>query len=123
MSTAALAVIALALFAGVGFQRSRVANLEKRADDADKRATGSEQEAEALRRRVEDRDRTIEVQAGQIAQLTIDLIALGKVVTGEAHIVALSHQLEEHHNTSETHWASVEGILVGIREDLRGGRA
>lgn len=101
----ALATLSIASLTGVGWTWGRVRGLEQRA-------TSSEAEAVALRARVGDRDQTI-------TTLQADIDALGRVVTGEAHLVALGHQIEEHHEAAEGHWGMVERTLVDMLEALR----
>ena len=69
-------------------------------DDQEKRIKFLEDQA------VRDKD-TISTQAGQID-------ALGKVVTGEVHLVAIIDLLTEHHTEAVRNWARVSGIIGHI---------
>lgn len=65
-----------------------------------------------LRERVkelEDKEKRSEVTiAGQVAQLD----ALGKVVTGEVHLVAITDLLEHHHAEAVRIWESLQVTLA-----------
>lgn len=71
-----------------------------------------------LRERVkelEDKDSRNEVTiAGQVAELA----ALGKVVTGEVHLVAITDLLEHHHAESVRIWADVQTTLVNVDKSI-----
>jgi chromosome segregation ATPase len=133
----ALSVLSISTLAGLGLIYGRVKGLDQRAASADA-------EAEALRKRVADRDEQIteltedftaykaesertllaaKVAADtKVAQLERDLEAIGRVVTNEAHIVALQHQIEEHHAVAVTALDRIQEIkstLVEIRDALR----
>lgn len=100
--SAALGIVSIATLAGLGFLRGAVVNLREQL--ADSRA-----ENKSLKdSRVEDR--------AEVARLKTDLAALTRVVTGEAHWVAIGDKLDEHHTQAMKHWA----VLSEIRDDLRG---
>lgn len=113
--TLALALLALATAAGFGLQRGRISSLRDQLSDSDK-------EIERIDRRREAAESELEAHKvrsdAKIAQLETDLAALSRVVTGEAHWVAIGHKLDEHHEQAETHWARDEQLLEEIRDRL-----
>lgn len=128
----ALAVLSISTLAGLGLVTGRVRGLTQRAESADA-------EAVSLRARVTDRDAELaevrtefatykseaekELLAAKtaaettVAQLERDLEAIGRVVTNEAHIVALQHALEDHHAAA---LAGLKEIETKLTQILRG---
>lgn len=111
--TTALGVLALATAAGLGLVRSNVTILRENLKDA------REEIADKDRRHTEFETRT----ATQIAELEAkllakgaDLDALSRVVTGEAHWVALGETLDVHHAAAEQHWETIEALITSLLE-------
>lgn len=102
-----LSVITLATAAGVGFQRGKIAKLNSDLAEADARATRLEKALADTRL--------------ELATATTDLAALGRVVTGEAHWVAIGQQLDHHHDEAMTHWTAEQDTLTRIAETLERG--
>jgi uncharacterized protein HemX len=107
----ALAVVSIGALGGVGYVRGRIADLRDQLKDA--------------REEIADKDRRLtarEKEAGEqkaiAAQLRTDLDALGRVVTGEAHLVAIVDKIDEHHQRAEQHWTRDEKVLREIRDRL-----
>lgn len=75
--------------------------------------------ASDLRARVEDLEKSRTKDRAENAQLIADRDALSRVVTGEAHWVALGEQLDAHHREAVEHWKTDEETLVEIRDALR----
>jgi hypothetical protein len=95
--TLLLAVITLSTAAGVGFQRGKIGQLRGEVNEQTERA-----------------DRlTVELSESrhETAGLRRDLDALGRVVTGEAHWVAIAGQLETHHEAAAAHWTAQQASL------------
>lgn len=100
-----LAIVSITTLAGLGLLRGTVIGLREQLGD--ERAA-----AASLRiQRTEDR--------AKIDQLTRDLDALGRVVTGEAHWIAIGHQLEEHHEHASAHWNVERRLLTEIRDNTK----
>jgi hypothetical protein len=95
-----LSVITLATAAGVGFQRGVIGRL---------RGDVSEAAARADRLAVE-----LAESRTTSAQLRTDLDALSRVVTGEAHWVAIGDKLDEHHSDAQGHWRRNDETLERI---------
>lgn len=116
--TTAIGVVSLASFAGVGFMRGRV--LDLRAQLTESRA-----ETDSLRAsRAEDRAE-LERTKGDLKSCRSDLDALTRVVTGEAHWVALGQHLDEHHQEARAHWVRSEANtqrMIAALEALKGGQ-
>ena len=49
-----------------------------------------------------------------IAGQSVQIDALGKVVTGEAHLVAIFDLITEHHDEARTNWSTVGATLAHI---------
>jgi hypothetical protein len=110
--TTALSVLSLATLAGLGLLRGTVVNLREQLKD-------SREETAALRAtRADDQAERAEDHA-KIARLSADLEAVGRVARGEAHWVAIGHQLEEHHEKATVHWERDEELLNRIVDELR----
>lgn len=102
--TVALAIITLATAAGLGLQRAAVTSLRERLKDSD-------EELARVNRRHDDAIAELEV-------VKSDLEGLSRVVTGEAHWIAIGDQLEHHHSEAVGHWSRDETILQEIRDRL-----
>lgn len=101
----ALTVSTVGTLAGLGLLRGTVTNLrEQLRDERDLSASLRQQ-------RTEDRSK--------IDQLTTDLNALGRVVTGEAHWIAIGQQLDVHHDAAAEHWRIERDLLTDVRDELR----
>jgi hypothetical protein len=90
--SAALAIVTIATLAGLGLMRGTVTNLrellsDERAASAAAKAKRIEEDAEHVKYKAE--------AEAQIEQLRQDHSALARVVTGEAHLVAILDLLEE----------------------------
>lgn len=99
-----LSVITLATAAGVGFQRGKIAKLNSDLTEADARAGRLERDLTATR--------------AELATARTDLDALGRVVTGEAHWVAIGDKLDTHHDEAMTHWSAEQSTLDRIATAL-----
>jgi chromosomal replication initiation ATPase DnaA len=113
--TTGLAILSIATLAGLGLTRGLVINLREsladaRAEIADKDRRASEAQAESDRRLGDAEAEIAKVKAQNAVQAN-DLIALGRVVTGEAHWVAIGHKLDEHHDEAKIHWANDEETM------------
>lgn len=81
-----------------------------------------------LRERVKELEAKDERNAGTIKAQAAQIDALGKVVTGEAHLVAIGDLLTEHHAEAKANWVLVTGTLGHVDEtmerlaDALGGR-
>lgn len=99
-----LSVITLATAAGVGFQRGKIAKLNSDLTESDARATRLE--------------RALADTRTELATAQTDLAALGRVVTGEAHWIAIGEQLDHHHQEAMTQWKrerdALERIAVAV---------
>lgn len=96
-----LAVVSVGTLTGLGLLRGVVTNLREQLHDE------RELNASLRLRRTEDE--------AAIAQLQTDLNALGRVVTAEAHWIAVSEALETHHNAVTGHW---EAAAAHWRDEL-----
>ena len=103
-ATLLLAVIALGAAAGVGFQRGKIGRLEKDLDRANGRADRAEQRVEKLE--------------GDLHQCRSDLDALSRVVTNEAHVTAIGHQLDEHHEEAMKQWRKQDTVLEKVADGI-----
>lgn len=102
--TVALAIVSIATLAGLGLLRGVVTGLRENLKDA--------------RDEIADKDRRLSAAEATVVRLTNDLDALGRVVTGEAHWVAIGSKLDEHHSEASEHWANGESLLADIRDRL-----
>lgn len=100
----ALAVVSIATLAGMGLLVGRVGALRSNLKDSD-------DELARTVRRLTDSEARVEV-------LEHALDELGRVITGEAHLVALEGKLDDHHTAAETHWRNDEDLLREIRDRL-----
>lgn len=102
--TIGLAIVSIATLAGLGLLRGVVTGLRENLKDA--------------RDEIADKDRRLTESEAKIVVLTNDLDALARVVTGEAHWVAISDKLDSHHREAVTHWTHDENLLREIRDRL-----
>lgn len=105
-ATLLLAVITLSTAAGVGFQRGKIGQL--RGELAEEHERSDRQAGELREARAETE------------QLRTDLNALGRVVVGEAHWVAIGRQITEHHEESLRRWTHMEDAVERIASVLEG---
>lgn len=108
----AMGVMALASLAGVGLMRGTVTALRENLDDARK-------DNADVDRRLAIETRAREAAQAEVAQLRVELGALGRVVTGEAHWVAIGQTLDHHHEEAQAHWVTGENLLTEIRDLLK----
>ena len=101
-------IVALTTLAGLGLLRGTVIGLREQVRDE------RDLSASLRTRHAED--------AQKIGQLSTDLAALGRVVTGEAHWIAIGQQLDLHHASAAEHWTEQRVLLTEIRDNLRGTR-
>lgn len=101
-------IVALTTLAGLGLLRGTVIGLREQLND--ERGLSA-----SLRTRREE-------DGAKIAQLTTDLAALSRVVTGEAHWVAIGQQLDQHHERATEHWQEQRTLLTAIRDNLKGSK-
>lgn len=99
-----LAILSLATAAGLGLQYGTVQRLRGSLKDSD----------DEMGRK----DRRLTDAEAEVEKLKTDLSALARVVTGEAHWVAIGAKLDEHHDLAETHWTKDEQLLAEIRDRL-----
>lgn len=99
-----LAVVAVATLGGFGYVRGRIGDLRDQLKDA--------------REEIADKDRRLTTVSAEAKQLRTDLDALGRVVTGETHWVAIGDKLDDHHEKAEQHWTRDENVLREIRDRL-----
>lgn len=104
----ALGILTIATVAGLGFTRSRVVDLREQLSD-------SREEVKSLKAsRTEDQ--------AKMKVLEADLAALSKIVTGEAHWVAIGETLDTHHDAASAHWRAEHALLEDIRDELKDRR-
>jgi chromosome segregation ATPase len=129
-----LIVLALATAAGFGLQRgdrgnlkeqleefrAEVADKDRRLADKDRSLTEKDRLLEDAAAEIERQQRDAEVKAESLRR---DMEALARMVTGEAHLVALEQKLDEHHEAAATHWQFNDQLLAEIRDELRKGNA
>lgn len=109
---AAMALLTLATAGGFGLQRGRISVLrEELKDEREGRAS----DRETIR---ELRSDLTEARA-EIAKLSTDVDAIGRVARGEAHWVGVGEQLDTHHAKSVEHWQKDEEINAQILEVLK----
>jgi hypothetical protein len=120
--TIALAVLAIATAAGFGLQRGRIGQQEKRIETLQGQLADSDAELERQDRRRERAEKELEAYKAnanaEVGQLKTDLAALARVVTGEAHWIAIGEKLDIHHDQAEAHWIRAEQIAEEIRDRL-----
>lgn len=103
-----LTVSTVATLAGLGLLRGTVTNLREQLRD-ERDLAGS------LRQRLTEADSRLEV-------LSNDLNALGRVVTGEAHWIAIGQQLDQHHDEARAHWQVEAQLLRDVLDALKASR-
>jgi hypothetical protein len=94
--TAGVAILAVATAVGYGLLRGRVTALRDELKD--------EREGRAADRRDRDDARR------ELLVVKNDLSALSRIVTGEAHWVAIGQKLDDHHEEAVAHWRRTEAI-------------
>jgi hypothetical protein len=97
-------LVATAAAAGFTFQRGWMVSLRERVDDLTKENTALKDG------RVEDK--------ATIAQLTSDIDAVRRSITGEVHWQAISEVLDHHDAAAREHWEREEHILTQVRDAL-----
>jgi hypothetical protein len=111
--TGGVALLAIATAVGYGLLRGRVTALRDELKD--------EREGRAADRRDRDDARA------ELAVVRNDLAALSRIVTGEAHWVAIGQKLDEHHEEAVRYWREAKQIdaeqLRELRRLGRGGDA
>jgi hypothetical protein len=111
--TGGVAILAIATAVGYGLLRGRVSALRDELKD--------EREGRAADRRDRDDARR------ELAVVRTDLEALSRIVTGEAHWVAIGAKLDEHHEEAVRYWRKAEKMteeqLRELRRLGRGGEA
>lgn len=102
-----LSVITLATAAGVGFQRGKIAKLNSDLAESDARAARLEKALTETR--------------AELATARVDLDALGRVVTGESHWVAIGETLDHHHAEAMVNWErereTLERIALAVERE------
>lgn len=101
-----LTVSTIAGGAAMGLLRGTVTNLREQLRDERDRSNS------LIQQRTEDR--------ATIDQLKTDLTALGRVVTAEAHWIAVGQQLDQHHDEARAHWHAEKDLLREVRDILKG---
>lgn len=107
MLSTALGILSIATLAGLGLMRGTVTNLRESLADA--------------RAEIADLDRRHEADEKKVTDLTNDVAALQRTVTGEVHWIALGETLDHHHDEAKKHWEADEKMLADILAELRGG--
>jgi predicted phage gp36 major capsid-like protein len=111
--TAALAVLALATAGGYGLLRGRVSALRDELEDERKGRESDRQERDDLRAKNADLRRDLD-------NVTVELEALTRVVTGEVHWVAIGDKLDHHHGEAKDHWGKTEDAIEKALDMLKG---
>ncbi len=101
-----LSVITLGTAAGVGFQRGKIAKLRGDVTEATERA--------------ERLEKALAESRAEAATFRTDLAALSRVVTGEAHWIAIGDQLSTHHAAATGHWEQQQDALERIARAVEG---
>lgn len=109
----ALAIISIATLAGLGLMRGDTIRLRENLKDAREEISDKD-------RRLTEAEAQIDKQATQIRGQAHDLEALGRVVTGEAHWIAIGEKLDNHHREAKAHWENDERLLGDISRRLGG---
>lgn len=111
------AVAAIAIIAGGAATTllTVVRTLRESNNDLRRRVTDLEDDRDDLRVKLTERD-------DAVAQTRRDMDALAKVITGEAHLVALEQRLEEHHKQAMGGVERILKALAKLADLLRGGR-
>lgn len=107
----ALAIFAIASLAGAGIQRGKIKQLREDVADADRRI-------DALKEEREEDKAKISTLTAEVVTLTTDLDALARVVTGEAHLVALQDMLLSHDKLVQEKWKFFTEVLQDISQTL-----
>ena len=102
--TLLIGAITLATAAGLGWQRGKILRLKTERDEDRVRADRADTRADKLEE--------------ELHQCQSDLSALGRVVTGETHWVAIGELLEHHHGEAKENWVETRGLLLKGLEDL-----
>lgn len=98
-------VFGIASIAGFGLMRGRVSSLREELKD--------EREGRASDRQ------TIKDLRADLLVAQNDLAALGRVVTAEAHWVAIGEQLEHHHHDATAYWKRSEKTAADTLAAIR----
>lgn len=108
----ALGILTLASLAGLGLMRSKVIDLRETISDI------RGELGDKGRQRAGDQAEIARLRTKVITQDT-DIAAIGRVVTGEAHWVAIGAKLDEHHEEAKIHWRNDEQTLRQILAALK----
>jgi hypothetical protein len=105
--TGGVAILAIATAVGYGLLRGRVTALRDELKD--------------------EREGRADDARAELAVVRNDLAALSRIVTGEAHWVAIGQKLDEHHEEAVRYWREAKQIdaeqLRELRRLGRGGDA
>lgn len=99
-----LAIISIATLAGLALMRTNLVTLRESLADA--------------RGEIDDKDRRLKGIEADRDRIKTDLAALTRVVTGEAHWVAIGRKLDNHHREAMAHWRTDEDTLMNILRAL-----
>jgi chromosome segregation ATPase len=105
----ALSIVAVATLAGLGLLRGTVTTLRENLRDARDEINDKERRLNEALSRLAEAETKIKTQAS-------DLDALARVVTGEAHWVALGQRLEEHHDLAVQIYEEMKKIFADIQK-------
>lgn len=107
-----LTIIALTSFAGVGFMRSRIANLS---------ATCEELRSEIADKDRRDKDKDIKIENLEKAdkEKNNKIASLASLVQGAPNWQVISDKLDIHHTEALAHWSVDENLLTEIRDELK----